>query len=134
MSGSVNKVILVGNVGKKPEIRTSQDGAKRFANFSLATSENWTDKSTGEKKTKTEWHNIVVSVNALVDIVEAYIDKGTKLFIEGSLHTRKWTDKIGNERYTTEVRIDNFKNSITIVDNKNNSSSIAEQEVENDFN
>jgi single-strand DNA-binding protein len=134
MSGSVNKVILIGNVGKKPEIRTSQDGAKRFANFSLATSENWTDKSTGEKKTKTEWHNIVVSVDALVGIVEAYIDKGTKLFIEGSLHTRKWTDKVGNERYTTEVRIDNFKNSITIVDNRNNNSSVIEQEVENDFN
>lgn len=99
---SVNKVVLVGNVGKEPEIRSDQKGRK-IAHFSLATSEAWRDKMTGEKKEKTEWHKVVVFTDNLVQLVEKYIHKGHKLYIEGSLQTRKWIDKSGIERYITEV-------------------------------
>lgn len=123
MAGSVNKVILVGNLGRDPEIRQTQDGMK-IANFSLATSESWKDKVTGERKEKTEWHRVVVMNEHIVNVVEQYVKKGSKLYVEGQLQTRKWTDQAGLERYTTEIIIGRFKGEINILDNKsgNNSS------------
>ena len=118
---SINKVILVGNVGQDPEIRTTGDG-REIASFSLATSESWKDKSTGEKRDKTEWHRLVIFSQGLVGIAKSYVKKGTKLYIEGSLQTRKWTDKDGVEKYTTEVVLQNFNSTLQILDSKNGSS------------
>lgn len=115
MAGSVNKVILVGNVGKDPEIRRTQDG-RPIANLSLATSESWRDKATGEKKEKTEWHRVVIFSEPLCKIVEQYVKKGAKLYIEGALQTRKWTDKDGAEKYSTEVVLQGFNGSLTMLD------------------
>ncbi len=115
MAGSVNKVILVGNVGRDPEIRSFQSGG-RVASFSVATSENWKDKSTGEKKERTEWHRISVLNDKLVEIVERYVKKGSKLYLEGQLETRKWTDKDGQEKYTTEVVLRPFRGELTMLD------------------
>ena len=115
MAGSVNKVILVGNLGKDPEIRSFQNGG-RVASFSLATSENWKDKATGEKKERTEWHRVSVLNDKLVEVVERYVKKGSKLYIEGQLETRKWTDKDGQEKYTTEVVLRPFRGEITMLD------------------
>jgi single-strand DNA-binding protein len=117
MAGSVNKVILVGNVGKDPEIRTTQDG-KEIANLILATSETWKDRATGEKREKTEWHRIVIFSEGLVSIVKNYVKKGAKLFIEGSLQTRKWTDNSGAERFTTEIVLQGYSSSLTMLDSK----------------
>lgn len=117
MAGSVNKVILVGNLGKDPEIRNTQDG-REIASFSIATSETWKDKNSGERKEKTEWHNIVVFNPQLVGVVKSYVKKGSKLYIEGALQTRKWTDKDGRERYTTEVVLQNFNGTLTMLDGK----------------
>lgn len=117
MAGSVNKVILVGNVGKDPEIRTTQDGAK-LANFTLATSETWNDRASGERKERTEWHRVVVFNDRIADVVEKYVKKGAKLYVEGSLQTRKWTDQSGQERYTTEVVITRFKGELTMLDSR----------------
>jgi single-strand DNA-binding protein len=117
MAGSVNKVILVGNLGRDPEIRSFQNGG-RVASFSIATSENWKDKSTGEKKERTEWHRISVLNDKLVEIVERYVKKGSKLYIEGQLETRKWTDKDGQEKYTTEVVLRPFRGELTMLDSK----------------
>jgi single-strand DNA-binding protein len=117
MAGSVNKVILIGNLGKDPEIRTFQNGG-RVASFSVATSESWKDKATGEKKERTEWHRISVLNEALVGIVEKYIKKGSKVYIEGQLETRKYTDKDGAERYTTEVTLRPFSGNLTMLDGK----------------
>lgn len=114
----VNKVIIIGNVGKDPEIRQMQDGFK-IANFSVATSESWKDKVSGERKERTEWHRIVVMNERLSEIVEKYVRKGSKLYIEGQLQTRKWTDQSGMERYTTEVVIGRFKGEITMLDSRN---------------
>ncbi|MEK7654885.1 MAG: single-stranded DNA-binding protein [Pseudomonadota bacterium] len=114
MAGSVNKAIVVGNVGGEPEIRSTQDGSK-IANFSLATSEGWKDKLTGERKDKTEWHRIVVFNPNLVDVVEKYVRKGTKLYVEGQLQTRQWTDKEGKERYSTEIVLSRFRGDLTIL-------------------
>lgn len=114
---SVNKAIIVGNVGKDPEIRTAQSGS-RFASFTIATSESWKDKATGERKERTEWHNISVTNDALVGIVERFIKKGSKLYIEGQLETRKWTDAEGKDRYTTEVVLRPYKGEITLLDSK----------------
>jgi single-strand DNA-binding protein len=119
---SINKVILVGNVGQDPEIRSTQDG-RELANFSLATSENWKDKSSGEKKEKTEWHRVVVFSQGLVSVIRNYVKKGTKLYIEGSLQTRKWTDAQGVEKYTTEVVLQNFNSTLQILDSKGGGSS-----------
>ena len=102
MAGSVNKVILVGNLGKDPEIKSFQNGGK-IANFSIATSESWKDRATGEKKERTEWHNISVNSEGLVGVVERFLKKGSKVYIEGQLRTRKWQDRDNNDRYTTEV-------------------------------
>lgn len=116
MSGSVNKVILIGNCGKDPEIRTMQNGNK-VANLSLATSESWKDKATGEKKEKTEWHRVVV-FGGLAEIVERYVRKGSKVYVSGSLATRKWTDKDGVEKYSTEVALQGFGAELVLLDGK----------------
>lgn len=115
MAGSINKVILIGNVGKDPDIRATQ-GGKKLASFSLATSESWKDKSTGERKDKTEWHRVVVYNEHLVDLVEKYVRKGSKIYLEGSLQTRKWTDQAGVEKFSTEVVLQNFNGVITLLD------------------
>lgn len=115
MAGSVNKVILVGNVGKDPEIRRTQDG-RPIANLSLATSESWRDKNTGEKKEKTEWHRVVIFSEPLCKVVEQYVKKGSKLYIEGALQTRKWTDQAGVEKYSTEVVLQGYSGSLTMLD------------------
>jgi len=117
MAGSVNKVILVGNLGKDPEIRNTQDG-REIASFSIATSESWKDKNSGERKEKTEWHNIVIFNPNLVTVVKNYVKKGSKLYIEGALQTRKWTDKEGKDRYSTEVVLQGFNGSLTMLDGK----------------
>jgi len=112
---SVNSVTLLGNVGKDPEIRSSQDG-KRFASFTIATSENWKDKATGERKEKTEWTNVSVTNDALVSIVERFVKKGSKLYLVGQLQTRKWTDNNGADRYSTEVVLKPFKGELVLLD------------------
>jgi single-strand DNA-binding protein len=117
MAGSVNKVIIVGNVGKDPEIRRTQDG-KPIANLSIATSETWRDKNTGERKEKTEWHRIVVFNEGLCKVVEQYVKKGSKLYVEGALQTRKWTDQAGVEKYSTEVVLQGFGGALTMLDSK----------------
>ena len=117
MAGSVNKVILIGNVGKDPEIRTSQSGA-RFASFTVATGESWKDKATGERKERTEWHNVNITNDALVGIAERYVKKGSKLYIEGQLETRKWTDGEGKDRYTTEVVLRPYRGELTLLDSR----------------
>lgn len=118
---SINKVILVGNLGQDPEIRTTQDG-REIANFSLATSESWKDKNTGERRDKTEWHRVVVFSQGLVGIIKNYVKKGTKLYIEGSLQTRKWTDAQGVEKYTTEITLQNYNSTLQILDSRGQSS------------
>jgi single-strand DNA-binding protein len=129
MAGSVNKVILVGNLGKDPEVRSFQNGG-RVASFSIATSERWKDKSSGEKKEKTEWHRVSVLNDHLVGVVEKYLKKGAKVYIEGQLETRKWTDKEGQEKYTTEVVLRPYRGELTMLDgaNGNRSSSAAMSE------
>ena len=120
MVGSVNKVILLGNLGRDPEIRSLQTGNK-MATFSLATSKRWKDKSTQEQKDKTSWHNIVIFGEGLVNIVEKYVKKGSKVYIEGELNTRKWQDKNGDDRYTTEVVLHGFNSNLTLVDSRSSS-------------
>lgn len=117
MAGSVNKVILIGNLGRDPEIRSTQDG-REIANLALATSESWKDKSTGERKEKTEWHRITIFNEKLVEIVKNYVKKGSKVYIEGALQTRKWTDKDGMEKYSTEVVLQGFNGVLTMLDGK----------------
>ena len=102
MAGSVNKVILLGNLGRDPEVRNFPNGGK-VANFSIATSENWKDRNTGERRERTEWHNVSITNEALVRVAEQYLKKGSKVYVEGQLETRKWQDQTGNDRYTTEV-------------------------------
>lgn len=114
MAGSVNKVILVGNLGKDPEIRRTQDG-RPIANLSIATSDTWRDKSTGERKEKTEWHRVVIFSEPLCKIVEQYLKKGAKVYIEGALQTRKWTDQSGVEKYSTEVVLQGFNSTLTML-------------------
>ncbi|MHB1207720.1 MAG: single-stranded DNA-binding protein [Rhodospirillaceae bacterium] len=116
MAGSVNKVILIGNLGRDPEVRTMQNGGK-VANLNLATSESWKDKATGERKEKTEWHRVVI-FGQLADIAEKYLKKGSKVYVSGSLQTRKWTDKDGAEKYTTEVVLQGFGGELTMLDGK----------------
>jgi len=118
MAGSVNKVILVGNLGQDPEIRSTQDG-RQIANFSIATSDSWKDKNTGERREKTEWHRVVVFNEGLVRVIQNYVKKGSKVYIEGSLQTRKWTDKSGIEKYTTEVVLQGFNCNLTMLDSRN---------------
>ena len=115
MAGSVNKVILIGNLGADPEIKSFQNGGK-IANIRIATSEQWKDRMTGERKERTEWHNVVVNGDGLVGVVERYLKKGSKVYIEGSLRTRKWQDRDGNDRYTTEVVIAGMGGTLTMLD------------------
>lgn len=117
MAGSVNKVILIGNLGKDPEIRRTQDG-RPIANLSVATSESWKDKNTGERKEKTEWHRVVIFNEGLCRIVEQYLKKGAKIYLEGQLQTRKWQDKDGNDKYSTEVVLQGFNSSLTMLDSR----------------
>ncbi len=117
MAGSVNKVILVGNLGKDPEIRRTQDG-RPIANLSVATSETWRDKATGERKEKTEWHRVVIFNEGLAKVAEQYLKKGAKVYVEGSLQTRKWTDQQGVEKYSTEVVLQGFNSVLTMLDGR----------------
>lgn len=132
MAFSVNKVILVGNIGKDPEIRTTQDGSK-IASFSLATTESWTEKDSGQKTTRTEWHRVVVFNQNLADLVEKYVSKGTKLYVEGQLQTRKWTDAQGVERYTTEIVLSRFRGEMVIFDGKSDGAISFNQPVASQF-
>jgi len=115
MAGSVNKVILIGNLGKDPEIRRTQDG-RPIANLSVATSESWRDKATGERKEKTEWHRVVIFNEGLCRIAEQYLKKGSKVYLEGSLQTRKWQDQSGQDKYSTEVVLQGFNSQLTMLD------------------
>jgi single-strand DNA-binding protein len=115
MAGSVNKVILIGNLGADPEIRRTQDG-RPVANLRLATSESWRDKATGERKEKTEWHRVVIFNENLCKIAEQYLKKGSKVFIEGQLQTRKWQDQSGQDKYSTEVVLQGFRGELTLLD------------------
>ena len=115
MAGSVNKVILVGNLGRDPEARQMQDG-NSVVNLSLATSESWRDKNTGERREKTEWHRVVVFNERLADVAQKYLRKGSKLYIEGQLQTRKWTDQSGVEKYSTEVVLQRFRGELQMLD------------------
>jgi single-strand DNA-binding protein len=117
MAGSINKVILVGNLGKDPEVRATQDG-REICSFSIATSEQWKDKQTGERKDKTEWHRIVIFNEGLVRVAKEYLRKGSKVYIEGQLQTRKWTNKEGQEVYSTEVVLQGFSSNLTMLDGK----------------
>ena len=131
---SLNKVTLIGNVGQDPEIRATQDG-REIANFSLATTENWKDKNTGERQSKTEWHRIVVFSQGLVGVIKNYVKKGSKLYIEGALQTRKWTDKSGIEKYTTEIVLQNYNSNLQILNFTNSQASdqSIEGTIKNEF-
>ncbi|WP_322989604.1 single-stranded DNA-binding protein [Hoeflea sp.] len=118
MAGSVNKVILIGNLGADPEIRRTQDG-RPIANLSIATSESWRDKNTGERREKTEWHRVVIFNEGLCKIAESYLKKGSKVYIEGQLQTRKWTDQSGQDKYSTEVVLQGFNGNLTMLDGRN---------------
>ena len=115
MAGSVNKVILIGNLGQDPEVKSFQNGG-RIANLRIATSENWKDKNTGERKERTEWHTVVLQSDGLVGVAERYLRKGSKVYIEGQLRTRKWQDQNGNDRYSTEVSVGGIGGVMTMLD------------------
>jgi single-strand DNA-binding protein len=117
MAMSLNKVTLIGNAGKDPEIRSTSDG-REIANLTLATGESWRDRATGEKKERTEWHRVVIFNDALVGVVKNYVKKGSKLYIEGALQTRKWVDSAGVEKYTTEIVLQNFNSALILLDTK----------------
>ena len=118
MAGSVNKVILVGNLGADPDVRSTKDG-RPVVNLSVATSENWRDKNSGERREKTEWHRVVIFSEGLCRIAEQYLKKGSKVYLEGQLQTRKWQDDNGNDRYTTEVVLQNYGGTMTMLDTRN---------------
>lgn len=128
MAGSVNKVILVGNLGKDPEVRTTADGNK-IVNITMATGESWTDKNSGERKERTEWHRVVIFNERLADVAEKYLRKGSKLYAEGQLQTRKWTDQQGVDRYQTEVVLSRFKGELTLLDSRKDGDAPASPEV-----
>ncbi len=127
MAGSVNKVILIGNVGADPEIRRTQDG-RPIANLRIATSESWRDKNSGEKREKTEWHRVVIFSEPLCKVVEQYVKKGAKLYIEGQLQTRKWQNKEGQDQYSTEVVLQGFNGSLTMLDGRSSGGGMGMQE------
>ena len=118
MSGSVNKVVLVGNLGRDPEVRQTNNG-QRLANLAVATSERWTDKQSGEKRERTEWHRVVVFDDRIVDVCERFLSKGSKVYLEGQLQTRKWQDQSGQDRYTTEVVLQRFRSELQMLDRPN---------------
>ena len=117
MAGSVNKVILVGNLGADPEVKSFQSGG-RIANLRLATSESWNDRQTGERRERTEWHTVVIDNDNLVTVAERYLKKGSKVYVEGQLRTRKWQDRDGNDRYTTEVYVGRFRGDLILLDRR----------------
>lgn len=125
MAGSVNKVILVGNLGADPDIKRTQDG-RPIANMSIATSDTWRDKNSGERKEKTEWHRVVVFNEGLCKVIEQYLSKGSKVYLEGKLRTRKWQDKDGKDRYSTEVVLENFDAKLVMLDGKGDRDSSGE--------
>ena len=125
MAGSVNKVILIGNLGRDPEVRSTQDGT-RVANLSVATSESWRDKSTGERRERTEWHRVVIFNERLSEIAEKYLRKGSKVYIEGQIQTRKWQDQSGQDKYTTEVVLNRFRGELTMLDSRRDSEGAGE--------
>lgn len=129
MAGSVNKVILVGNLGRDPEVRTMQQSGGRVVTFSVATSESWTDRNSGERKEKTQWHRIAIYNEKLGEIAEKYLRKGSKVYIEGSLESRKYTDKDGNEREIFEVVIGRFRGDLTLLDGRGGGAAGAEEEA-----
>ena len=120
MAGSLNKVMIIGNLGKDPETRSFNNGGK-VCNFSVATSENWKDKQTGERKERTEWHRVAIFSEGLANVAERYLRKGSKVYVEGQLRTRKWQDQSGNDRYSTEIVIDGFNGQMTMLDGRNES-------------
>ncbi len=122
MAGSINKVILVGNLGRDPEVRAMQDG-REVCNLAIATSESWKDRNTGERKEKTEWHRVVIFNDGLVNVCKNYLSKGSKVYIEGQLQTRKWTDQSGQEKYSTEVVLQGYGGNLTMLDGKGGASS-----------
>ena len=126
MAGSVNKVILIGNLGADPEIRHTQDG-KPVANLRVATSESWRDKNTGERRERTEWHRVVIFSEGLCRIAEQYLRKGSKVYLEGQIQTRKWEDQSGQERYTTEIVLQGFNSALTMLDGRGGAEGGAEQ-------
>lgn len=117
MAGSVNKVIIVGNLGKDPEVRTSQSG-KKIVSLTVATSDTWNDRASGERKERTEWHRVVIFNERLADVAERFLRKGRKVYLEGALQTRKWTDQSGQDRYTTEIVLAAFRGEIVLLDSK----------------
>jgi len=127
----VNKVILVGNLGKDPEIRSTNDGTK-VASLTVATSENWKDRATGEKRERTEWHRVVIFNDRLVDVAERFLEKGAKVYLEGALQTRKWTDNSGQERYTTEVVLQKFRGELTMLGGRQTDGNACEDEGRDD--
>ena len=132
MAGSVNKVILVGNLGRDPEVRSFQNGG-RVCNLSIATSENWKDKSSGERKERTEWHRVAIFNERLVEVAEKYLKKGAKVYIEGQLQTRKWTDQSGVEKYSTEVVLQGFNSALTMLDGRGGGGGGFADEPSGDF-
>jgi len=132
MAGSVNKVILVGNLGKDPEVRRTQDG-RPIVNLSVATSESWRDKNTGERKEKTEWHRVVIFSEGLCRVAEQYLKKGSKVYLEGQLQTRKWTDKDNIERYSTEVVLQGFNSTLTMLDGRGGGSAAGADDGGSDY-
>ena len=127
MAGSVNKVILVGNLGADPEVRKFQNGGS-VCNLRIATSENWKDKNTGERREKTEWHSVAIFSEGLARVAEQYLKKGSKVYLEGQLETRKWQDKDGNDRYTTEVVLRNFNSSMVMLDGRSGGDRISDRD------
>lgn len=117
MAGSINKVILIGNLGRDPEVKTMQNGNK-VCNLSIATSESWKEKSTGERKSKSEWHRVVIFNEGIIKVAESYLKKGSKIYIEGQLETRKWTDKDGADKYSTEIVLRQYRGELTMLDTK----------------
>lgn len=132
MAGSINKVILVGNLGKDPEVRATQDG-REIANLTIATSESWKDRNTGERKEKTEWHRVVIFNDGLVNVAKNYLKKGSKVYIEGQLQTRKWTDQSGQEKYSTEVVLQGFGSNLTMLDGKREGSGGGEYNQDSSY-
>ena len=132
MAGSVNKVILIGNLGADPEIKRTQDG-RPIANLRIATSDTWRDKNTGERKEKTEWHRVVIFNEGLCKVAEQYLKKGAKVYIEGQLQTRKWTDQSGVEKYSTEVVLQNFNSTLTMLDGRSGGGGFGSDDAGGDF-
>ncbi|WP_096176491.1 single-stranded DNA-binding protein [Cohaesibacter sp. ES.047] len=132
MAGSVNKVILVGNLGADPDIRTTQDGRK-IVNLSIATSENWKDRNSGERRERTEWHRVVIFSEGLARVAESYLRKGSKVYVEGQIQTRKWQDQNGQDRYSTEVVLQGFNSTLTMLDNRNEGGGSFAGQQNNDF-